>query len=184
MTTPRRSNDSGRNREAYWRDFAHVWCWSPSDGKNQWAATSANAERGAERPPHLFKPGQSGNPAGKRPGTRNRATRALEALLDGEAEALTRKAVELALGGDITALRLCLDRILPPRKDRPVSFELPAINGAEDARAASAAVLAAVSVGSLTPSEAAEVGKLIDAYVKAIEVTEVLARLEKLEQRL
>jgi hypothetical protein len=102
-------------------------------------------------------------------------------LLDGEAEALTRKAVDLALAGDITALRLCLDRILPPRKDRPVSFEMPKINNAQDARAASAALLDAVASGNLTPSEASEVGKLIDAYVKTIELTEVLARLDKLE---
>jgi len=108
---------------------------------------------------------------------------ALESLLDGEAEALTRRAVELALAGDITALRLCLDRILPPRKDRPVSFEMLPINNADDARAASAALLAAVASGDLTPSEASEVGKLIDGYVRSIEVTEVLARLDKLEKR-
>ena len=131
-----------------------------------------------------FQPGQSGNPEGRPRGARNKATLALENLLDGQAEALTQKAIELALGGDIPALRICLDRILPPRKDRPVSFELPAINGAEDAKAATAALLTAVSVGSLTPSEAAEVCKLVDAYVKAIETSEVLARLEKLEQRL
>jgi|tagenome__1003787_1003787.scaffolds.fasta_scaffold19026350_1 hypothetical protein len=154
------------------------------DGNNKQPATPANAGRDAERRVHLFKPGQSGNPAGKRPGTRNRATRALEELLDGEAEALTRKAIAMALAGDLTALRLCLERILPPLKSRPVSFELPAINDAEDARAASAALLSAVAAGSLTPADAAEIGKLIDAYVKAIEVTEVLARLGKLEQRL
>ncbi|SRR5216683_3152928 len=128
-----------------------------------------------------FQPGQSGNPNGRPKGSRNAATLALESLLDGEA--LTRKAVELALTGDIAALRLCLDRILPPRKDRPVSFEMPPINNAVDARAASAALLAAVASGDLTPSEASEVGKLIDGYVRSIEVTEVLARLDKLEKR-
>src|SRR5216684_1307467 len=130
-----------------------------------------------------FQPGQSGNPNGRPKGSRNAATLALESLLDGEAEALTRRAVELALAGDITALRLCLDRILPPRKDRPVSFEMLPINNADDARAASAALLAAVASGDLTPSEASEVGKLIDGYVRSIEVTEVLARLDKLEKR-
>jgi Family of unknown function (DUF5681) len=154
-----------------------------SDGKNEWAAISANAEPDAERPPHLFKPGQSGNPAGKKPGTRNRATKALEELLDGEAEGLTRKVVELALAGDMGALRICMDRLLPPRKDRPIRFEMPPIDSAADARAVSAALLAAVSAGNLTPGEAAEVSKLIDAYLKAIEVTEILARLEKLEQQ-
>jgi hypothetical protein len=97
---------------------------------------------------------------------------------------LTQKAIELALGGDMMALRMCLDRILPARKDRPVLIEMPTINSAEDAKTASAALLAAVAAGSLTPSEAAEIGKLIDAYVRAVETTEVLARLEKLEQRL
>jgi hypothetical protein len=130
-----------------------------------------------------FQPGQSGNPGGRPRGSRNKATLALEGLLDGQAEALAQKAIELALGGDMTALRVCLDRILPPRKDRPVTFEMPSIDSAADAKAASAALLAAVAAGSLTPSEAAEVGKLIDAYLKAIEVTEVLARIEQLEKR-
>jgi hypothetical protein len=109
---------------------------------------------------------------------------ALETLLDGQAEALTQKAIELALAGDMAALRLCLDRILPARKDRPVSIEMPTIDTAEDAKAASAALLAAVAAGSLTPSEATEIGKLVDSYVKAIETTEVLARLDKLEKGL
>ncbi len=72
-----------------------------------------------------FKPGQSGNPKGRTKGARHRATLAALALLDGEAEALTRKAVDLALEGDTVALRLCLERIAPPRKDAPVSFALP-----------------------------------------------------------
>src|SRR5258707_7959577 len=131
-----------------------------------------------------WKKGQSGNPNGRAAGSRNRATLALETLLDGQAEALTQKAIDLALAGDMAALRLCLDRILPPRKDRPVSIEMPTIDTAEDAKATSAALLAAVAAGSLTPSEAAEIGKLVDSHVKAIETTEVLARLDKLEQKL
>jgi Family of unknown function (DUF5681) len=128
-----------------------------------------------------FAPGVSGNPDGRPKGSRNKSTLALEALLDGQAEALTQKAVDLALAGDITALRLCLDRILPARRDRPVSFKMVPINTANDAKAASAALLDAVAGGNLTPSEASEIGKLIDGYVKSIEVTEVLARLDRLE---
>ena len=64
-----------------------------------------------------FQPGQSGNPAGKPKGARNKTTLAVEALLDGEAEALTRKAIERALEGDSVALRLCLERI-PSRPAR------------------------------------------------------------------
>jgi uncharacterized protein DUF5681 len=129
-----------------------------------------------------FEQGQSGNPAGKAKGTRNKVTLAIEALLDGEAEALTRKAIELAKAGDMAALRLCMDRLAPPRKDRLVMFELPTITSAADAVKASAALVAAVAVGDLTPAEAGELGKLIEAYVKALEATDFAARLENLER--
>ena len=109
---------------------------------------AANAERDAERPPHLFKPGQSGNPAGKKPGTRNRATRALEELLEGQGEALTQKAIDLALAGDTVALKICIDRIYPVRKDRPVTFALPPITSARDAADIAAAIAEAVAAAT------------------------------------
>jgi hypothetical protein len=90
------------------------------------------------------------------------------ARLDGEGEALTRKAIELGLKGDITALRLCLNRLAPPRRDRHVFFELPKIENAKDAAGAITAMLEAVAAGDLTPSEASEVTKLLDTYVKGI----------------
>ena len=96
-----------------------------------------------------FEPGNPGRPKA----SRNKATLAAEALLDGEAEALTRKAIELALAGDVTALRLCWDRIVPARKDRPVTFALPDLQQANDAVTASAAIVEAVAHGDLTPSE-------------------------------
>ena len=129
-----------------------------------------------------FELGQSGNPAGKARGTRNKVTLAIEALLDGEAEALTHKAIELAKAGDMAALRLCMDRLAPPRKDRLVMFELPTITSAADAVKASAALVTAVAIGDLTPAEAGELGKLIEAYVKALEATDFAARLENLER--
>src|SRR5215467_6292317 len=73
-------------------------------------------------PEGRFKPGLSGNPAGRRPGSRNKATETAELLLEGEAEALTRKAVEKALAGNPMALRLCLDRLIPPRRGRKVQL--------------------------------------------------------------
>ena len=128
-----------------------------------------------------FKPGQSGNPAGKAKGTRHRATRAAEALLEGEAEALTRKAVELAKSGDSVALRLCLDRILPARKDRHIPFSLPKLQTGADAVQATAALVNAVAAGELTPSEAAELSKLVESFSKAVELFDLEQRLEKLE---
>jgi hypothetical protein len=127
------------------------------------------------------RPFQPGNP-GKPKGARHKVTQAMDALLDGEAEALTRKAISTALGGDTVAMRLCLDRLSPARKDRPAAFALPAIESTADVVKASAAILQAVASGELTPSEAAELGKLVEAHVRAIEATELQARLERLER--
>jgi Family of unknown function (DUF5681) len=128
-----------------------------------------------------FQKGKSGNPNGRPPGSRNKTTLAVDALLDGEAESLTRKAIEKAMDGDMAALRLCLDRIAPVRKDRPLTFSLPPIAAAADAAKASAALLAAVSGGEITPIEAAEIGRLLETYVKTLEITELEQRLNKLE---
>ena len=128
-----------------------------------------------------FRKGQSGNPAGKPRSTRHRTTLAMEALLDGEAELITRKAVEMALAGDATFLRLCLERILPVRRERPVSFELPKLERAADAVKATAAIVQAVSAGDLTPSEAGELSKLVDGFRSALTTAELEERLTKLE---
>ena len=130
-----------------------------------------------------FQPGRSGNPQGRPPGSRNKTTRAIDALFDGEAEALTRKAIELAKAGDLVALRLCLDRICPPRKDRPVPFALPELRTAADAKLAASALLKAVADGELTPSEASEIGRLLDSYTRILEREEFEKRLIRLEEK-
>ena len=130
-----------------------------------------------------FEPGQSGNPAGRPKGSRNKATLAVEVLLDGEAEAITRKAIELAKKGDLAAIRLCLDRIAPQRKDRPVLFALPALGKAEDASASLAVIVAAVENGELTPSEAGELSKVVDTYARALLATELESRVTALEKK-
>lgn len=80
-------------------------------------------------------------------------------LLADEAEALTRKAVELALGGDPTALRLCVERILP--RDRAVKFTMPRIASAADVAGAMGAVAAALAQGVITPGEAGQIAQVI-----------------------
>jgi len=130
-----------------------------------------------------FKPGKSGNPAGKPRGARHKTTLAVQALFDGEAEALTRKAVELALAGDITALRLCLERIAPARKDYPVTISLPEIKNAADAPQVMLALLRAIGNGDITPGEAGEVAKLVDIYINSLIVNEYETRLKTLEER-
>ena len=124
-----------------------------------------------------FAPGNPGKPQG----TRHKATRAAPALLEGEAEALIRQAVTMALDGDSTALRLCLERIAPPRRDAPVTFALPPMQSARDAAQAAGAVLAAVAEGELTPAEGAHVMGLVKTYRRPLETTELEARLAALE---
>lgn len=127
-----------------------------------------------------FKPGNPGKP----PGARNRATVAVEAMLNGEAEKLTRTAIDKALEGDPTALRLCLERLVPPRKDAPVRIELPPITGAADLVGASAAVLNAVGAGEITPDEAGRVMVLLTGHKTIVEAGDLEARITKLEERL
>lgn len=122
----------------------------------------------------------AGNP-GRPPGARHKATRAALALLEGEAEGLTRKAVEIALEGDTTALRLCLERIVPAKKDAPVTFDLPPMQSAADAAKAAGAVLDAVALGDLTPIEGAHVMALVETYRRTLETTELEARVAALE---
>lgn len=122
----------------------------------------------------------SGNP-GKPKGARHKTTRAVDDLLKGEAEGLTRKAVELALGGDTTALRLCLERIAPPRKDVPVIFQLPDMETAQDAARAARSVLHAVAAGELTPLEGASVMGLVESYRRSVLVDEMEQRINSLE---
>src|ERR1700752_4197332 len=122
-------------------------------------------ENTGEQQAGRFVKGSAGNVSGRPKGARNRVTVAIEALLDGEAERLTRKAVELALGGDTVALKLCLDRICPTRRDRYVSFPLPPITSVRDAADIMGAVAEAVGAGNITPSEAAEYDKEVVVYV-------------------
>jgi hypothetical protein len=124
-----------------------------------------------------FAAGNTGRPAG----ARNRTTMAVLELLEGQAEALTQRAVDLALAGDTTALRLCLERVAPPRKDAPVEFALPQMKTARDAAEAAGAVLQAVSEGDLTPAEGAQVMGLVDSFRRTLEVTELEARVAALE---
>lgn len=130
-----------------------------------------------------FQPGQSGNPKGRPQGALNRATVAAQILLDGEAEALTRAAVELALQGNVQALKLCLERICPARKERPLSLALPDVEGAADLSRLTAAILGAVARGELETGQAAALASLVTAHGKALELTELEQRISALEKQ-
>ncbi len=129
-----------------------------------------------------FRKGESGNPAGKAPGTRNKATRAVQALLDGEAEALTRKCVDMALDGDSVALRLCLDRLCPPARERAIDadVELPELT-ADNLPRAVATIVEAVAGGHLLPGEGQALIGMLEGLRKSIELAELEKRIAALE---
>jgi hypothetical protein len=130
-----------------------------------------------------FSKGRSGNPHGRPAGARNKATETAELLLDGETEALTRMAIELALGGNPTALKLCLERIIPPRGERPVNFGLRPVRGAADLGSTMAAITNAAGQGAITPGEAAELAGVVEIFVRAVETSDFERRLKQLEER-
>ena len=124
-----------------------------------------------------FSSGNSGRPRG----SRNKATLAIESLLQGQAKALTQTAIRWALEGDSVALRLCMDRIAPPPKDAAVTFSMPTMSNALDAAEAARSVLRAVSAGKITPIEATRVMGLIDSFRRTLVFTEIEERLRALE---
>ena len=128
-----------------------------------------------------FEKGISGNPNGRPKGSRNRSTLAAEALLDGEAEALTRMVIELALKGDLGAVRLCLERLIPARRSRVIRFDLPKTSTVEDVVIAYDAVITAMADGEISPDEAATVAGVLESKRKAIETVELAEELNAMK---
>jgi Family of unknown function (DUF5681) len=139
-----------------------------------------NSERNQSKP-WQFQPGQSGNPRGKPKGTRHRATRIVEQLLDQDAKLLAQKAKDMALAGDTVALKLCLERLCPPRKGRPINLDLPPIETLADASEAVSKVIACTAAGELTPDEAGSVIALIDAKRRVLVDVDLEVRIAALE---
>jgi hypothetical protein len=102
-------------------------------------------------------------------------------LLEGQAEALTQTAIQMGLARDPMVLQFCLNRIIPPRKDRPVTFPLRPIDTARDAAEALSDLASAVSSGQITPCDAEAISKVLGHAAKAFEVAE-LAERKQLEQ--
>ncbi len=140
--------------------------------------------KGDEQPKDTrFKPGQSGNPSGRRSGARSKALLALDALAEGEATAIAQAMIDKAKEGDTTAGRMLLERIWPVRKGRSIAFDLPEVTKAEDLPTAIASVARQVAEGDITPDEGAIIVSLLDAHRRAIETSDHAARIEALEER-
>src|SRR4051812_6675783 len=129
-----------------------------------------------------YRMGSSGNPAGRPVGSRNKSTLLSEELLDGQAAALIQKAIDLGLSGDTTALRLCLERISSPRKERLIELSLPPITEARHASAALTSILSAVAEGRVTPGEAESLARTVEIHTRIIETEDMARRLDHLEE--
>src|SRR5262249_3011731 len=115
-------------------------------------------------------------PAGKRPGTRNRASLLAATLEEGEAEAMLRLVADKALAGDGVAARYCLDRIMPRPRGRPILLDLPEAAGAEEGGAAFGTLLAAMAAGEIMPEEALTVSRILDSKRRALETANTQKR--------
>ena len=104
-------------------------------------------------------------------------------MLDGEGEAIARKAVEMAKAGDSTALRICMERLVPAVKDRPLHIDLPLVKSTEDVWSALGRVLQAVSAGEITPGEGQTITSLLEAHRRTAETVSLEERISQLEKK-
>jgi len=130
-----------------------------------------------------FQPGESGNPAGRPRGARNKRTLLAETMLDREGADIIDRLIKLAKGGDIAAIRMCIDRICPRQREQPVSVELPAMTTAEDTIGAMAAIMQAIGDGDLAPQEAAALSKVVADVARTIVAADMERRIAQVEQR-
>ena len=130
----------------------------------------------------VWAKGQSGNPAGKPAGARNKSTRMVLTIMEGGAKEITEAVVRLAKEGDLSAARLVIERLLPPAKDRPVFVALPDTDTAAGIAQAQAAILQAVAAGELLPGEAATLAGIVEVRRKALETQELEQRIAALEE--
>ena len=130
-----------------------------------------------------FVEGESGNPVGRPPGHRNKATLLAEAMLDDDAGAVTRSTIETAKSGNALAQKVCMERLVPPRRERFVAFAMPPIRTPADLAAAMGAVMAALADGEITPGEAERITNTALGWMRAIENTDLAMQLQELQER-
>lgn len=131
-----------------------------------------------------FEPGRSGNSAGRPRGVRPKHLQLMDEVFAEGGEEVARMAVQMAKAGDVGAMRLCAERAGPPPKDRPIHFYLPPIETPADLTKATGALLHGVASGEITPSQAAELAKIIDIHMRAIEAANAEARVAAAEAQL
>ena len=142
-----------------------------------------NLQKEGRTPDGRFAPGHTGNPKGRAPGSRNKATQAALALMEGQLEQITQTLVDAALGGDLTAIRLILDRLVPPCKEKALPpISLPPVPDAQSLPKLTAAILGAVADGRITPGEGQALAALASTHAKNLELAELEQRIAALER--
>jgi tellurite resistance protein len=124
-----------------------------------------------------FKPGNPGKPRG----ARHRITQLTQNLMESEVEEVVRSVIDAAKGGDMTAARVVIERILPARKSRTVNLDLPKIQNPDDVVQAMSAVVAAVADGEIDPDEAETVARVIEVKRRSLETANLEERIKALE---
>ena len=128
-----------------------------------------------------FQPGQSGNPAGRAVGSRNKKTLAMEEAFFARADALVQNLVERAMAGEPAAMRLCMERVLPAGRGRPLPIDLPTVRSADDAQAAAAVITGALKEGAVSAREAVELLRVVEGLTRlagAVDIVRKIARTE------
>lgn len=131
-----------------------------------------------------FKKGKSGNPRGKPKGAKHKASMMAEMLFENEIAAVCHQVIDQAKEGNMQAAKIILDRLLPPRKDRPINFKLPFIQNAADALKASRLICHAVGNGELTPLEGESLSKIVEVQAKNIDLFDFGIRLQAIEKHI
>jgi hypothetical protein len=129
-----------------------------------------------------WQKGASGNPAGRPLGSRNKSTLWVEEQLNNAREAITGKAIERAKAGDIAAIRLCMDRMCPVPRDRPIQFDLPGATDSQGIAADFSVLLAGLRAGQLTPAEAESIARVLETMARVMNLEDLACRVEALEQ--
>jgi hypothetical protein len=142
-----------------------------SDGLNN----GGTRRRGAGRP---FQIGEGGRPKG----ARNKRAVLAEQITTAEFDGVVQSVVQAALGGDMQAARIIMERLWPVRKGQPVTFDLPDDLDMAGLSEAFDAVLRATAKGELSPEEATTVAGLIEQRTRVGKLAEIEAMLEEIEE--
>jgi hypothetical protein len=131
-----------------------------------------------------FSPGSVPNPKGRPQGSKNKATILAQSMFDDQSEELVNKAITLALNGDQAMLRICLERLVPVRRDAPLTIRLPKIEGLPAVSEAMKRIIKAVSDSKLTPEEGNKLTAMLEKYLGVVELATLEKRIKKLEEHL